>query len=73
MGKDYKSLVPYLASQGILFRHPWPYTYQQNGKAERKHRHIVENGLTLLAFCGISLKFWWFAFQTSVYLLNKVP
>ena len=38
-----------IAGSGIRFRHPSPYEHQQHGKAERKHRHIVELGLTLLA------------------------
>lgn len=32
-----------------LFMHPCPHTSQQNGLVIRKHRHIVEMGLTQLA------------------------
>lgn len=46
-GGEYRSLLPYLTAQGIHFRHPCPHTHQQNGRAERKHRQIVEIGLTL--------------------------
>lgn len=48
-GGEYKSFENFLSQNGILFRHSCPYTHEQNGKAERKHRHIVELGLTLLA------------------------
>ena len=50
-----------------------PYTHQQQGKAERKHRSIVEIGLTLLAQAAIDLKFWWEAFLLAACLLNRLP
>jgi hypothetical protein len=34
-----------------------PHTHQQNGSVERKHRHIVETGLALLAHASVPLKF----------------
>lgn len=37
---EYRSLLPLLKDLGIVFRHPCPHTHQQNGRAERKHRHI---------------------------------
>lgn len=40
-----------------------PHTHQQNGSAERKHRHIVEMGLALLAHAHAPLKFWDEAFS----------
>ena len=58
---------------GIGFRHPCPYTHEQNGKVERKHRHIVETGLTLLAQASLPLKFWWHAFASTVFLINCLP
>lgn len=56
-----------------MFRHPCPYTSRQNGKVERKHRHIIETSLTLLAQSKLPLKFWWEACETVVYLLNRLP
>ena len=47
-----------------------PHTPQQNGLAERKHRHIVEVGLSLLAEAGLPNKFWDDAFITAVHLIN---
>lgn len=40
---------------------------------ERKHRHIVELGLTLLAIASLPYKFWDHAFLTAVYLINRLP
>ena len=41
-----------------------PHAHQQNGPAERKHRHIVEVGLSLLVHASMSLKFWDEAFAS---------
>lgn len=40
---------------------------------ERKYRHVVEPGLTLLALASLPLKFWDRAFQAATYLINKMP
>ena len=40
---------------------------------ERCHRHIVETGLTLLGQCHAPLKCWSYAFESSVYLINRMP
>ncbi|KAL5756593.1 hypothetical protein ACOSQ2_021339 [Xanthoceras sorbifolium] len=72
-GGDYRPLQPFLLSNGIEFRHHCPYTHQQNGMPERKHRHIIETGLTLLAHASMPLCFWWAAFDTVVYLINRLP
>jgi hypothetical protein len=62
-----------LSTNGIIHRISCPYTTQQNGLAERKHRHIVETGLTLLAQSKLSLKHWVDAFNTAIYLINRLP
>jgi hypothetical protein len=46
------------------------HAHQQNGAAERRHRHIVEVGLSLLAHAAIPLKFWYEAFATASYLIS---
>ena len=43
---------------GISHHVSCPYAYQQNGSAERKHRHIIEVGLSLLAQASMPQKFW---------------
>jgi histone deacetylase 1/2 len=50
-----------------------PHTSQQNGVAERKHRHLVETGLALLAHSSLPLRFWDEAFLTACYLINHMP
>lgn len=60
-------------SLGISHRVSCPHTHQQNGSAERKHRHIVETGLALLAHASMPLRFWDEAFLTAAYLVNRLP
>ena len=72
MGGEYKAFEPYLRNEGINIRYSCPYTHHQNKKAERKHRHLVETGLTLLAQADIPLKFWWEAFHNATYLINRI-
>lgn len=71
-GGEFRPLVHHLESLGVHFQHPCPYIHQQNGKAERKHQHIVNVGLTLLAQAQMPLKFWWDAFSAAVYLINRL-
>jgi hypothetical protein len=68
-----RKLNTFFRSLGIAHRVSCPYTHQQNGSAERKHRHIVETGLALLAHAHIPLKFWDEAFLTATYLINRLP
>jgi len=60
---------------GISHRLSCPYTHQQNGAVERKHRHVVETGLALLSHASIPLTYWDDAFQTtnSTLLKNSSP
>jgi hypothetical protein len=44
-----------------------------NGAAERKHRHIVEVGLSLLTHSYMPLKYWDEAFLAATYLINRTP
>ena len=39
---------------------------------ERKHRHVVDLGLTLLYHASLPLQFWYYAFTTTVYLINRL-
>lgn len=48
------------------------YIAQQNGLIQRKHSHISELGLTLLAQSNMPLKFWDEAFYATTYLINRI-
>ncbi|CAA7049102.1 unnamed protein product [Microthlaspi erraticum] len=47
-GGEFIALREFLASKGISHLTSPPHTPEHNGLAERRHRHIVETGLTLL-------------------------
>lgn len=72
-GGEYKTLFSYLTDQGIHIRHSCAYVHQQNGKSERKHRHIVETCLTMLATASMPLNYWWLAFEIATFLINRMP
>jgi histone deacetylase 1/2 len=72
-GGEYRRLHKYFLDNGIIHYISCPHTHQQNGSAERKHRHIVETGLALLAHSSMPLKFWDEAFSTAVHLINRMP
>jgi hypothetical protein len=74
-GGEYNSLhfQSFLTKHGIIHRKTCPYTSPQNGVAERKLRHILEMGLTLLAHSHLSNKYWPDAFNTAVYIINRLP
>lgn len=63
----------FLHKLGISHRVSCPHTHQQNGTAERKHRHIVETGPTLLAHASVPLHFWSDALSTACFLINRLP
>uniref|UniRef100_A0A803Q9A4 Uncharacterized protein n=1 Tax=Cannabis sativa TaxID=3483 RepID=A0A803Q9A4_CANSA len=48
-GGEYQAFSNLVVENGIVFDHSYPDTSAQNGRAKRKHRHIVEIGLNLLA------------------------
>uniref|UniRef100_A0A803Q4P4 Integrase catalytic domain-containing protein n=1 Tax=Cannabis sativa TaxID=3483 RepID=A0A803Q4P4_CANSA len=56
-GGEYKPFIDLVQTHGIEFQHPCPHTSAQNGRAKRKHRHIIEMGLTLLAQASMPLKY----------------
>ena len=74
-GGEYVStqLQKFLISKGIVHQKSCPYTPEQNGLAERKHRHLIETTITLLQHAKLPASFWTYAVHTSVYLINRMP
>ncbi|KAI0507419.1 hypothetical protein KFK09_013544 [Dendrobium nobile] len=63
----------HLRNHGIQHQISCPYTPEQNGLVERKHRHIIETTRTLLHTAHIPLHFWLDTLLTAVYLINIMP
>jgi histone deacetylase 1/2 len=72
-GGEYQSLNSFFKQIVIAHLVSCPHAHHQNGVAERKHRHIVEVGLTLVAHASMPLKFRDGAFLTAVFLINRLP
>jgi hypothetical protein len=72
-GGELRPLQTSLTTMGVSYRLRCPHIHHQMGSVERKHRHIVETGLTLLATASTPLSFWDSAFETVVYLINQLP
>jgi len=72
-GGEYQKLNSFFQRIGISHHVSCPYAHQQNGSAKRKHRHIVEVGLSLLTHASMPLKFWDEALITATYLINRLP
>lgn len=69
---EHRKLTSSHDQHGIIFRQTCPYTSQQNGIVERKHKYIVEKGLTLLAQAGIPFIYWTETFSIAVHLINRL-
>jgi hypothetical protein len=72
-GGEYQRLHNHFLAYGISHHISCPHAHQQNGLAERKHRHLVETGLSPLAQSQLPIRFWDKAFNTTGYLINRVP
>jgi hypothetical protein len=73
IGGEYTKLHSFFKEGGISHHVSCPHAHQQNGSAERKHRHIIEVGLSLLSQASMPLKYWDKAFLTATYLINRMP
>ena len=56
-GGEYTALKDFLAILGIQHLKTPPYTPQHNGTIERRHKYIVNTGLTLLSQAKLPLKY----------------
>ncbi|PKU79088.1 Retrovirus-related Pol polyprotein from transposon TNT 1-94 [Dendrobium catenatum] len=74
-GGEYTStaLRSFLTQTGIIHQFSCPHTPEQNGLAERKHRHLLEITRTLLLEATLPYTFWADALLTANYLINRLP
>jgi hypothetical protein len=63
----------FLETHGIFHCISCAYTAQQNGLAERKHHHVVEMDLFLLAQPSLPHSYWVESFLTATFLINLLP
>lgn len=72
-GGEYRSMSKLFDNLGILCQILCSNTPQQNGRVERKNKHVVEIGLSLLAQSSMPIPYWPYAFQIATYLINRLP
>ncbi|KAC9748329.1 hypothetical protein E3N88_45306 [Mikania micrantha] len=58
---------------GTFHRMSCPYTPQQNGRVERKHRHIVETGLAMMFHAKLPTQYCVDAFSSATFIINRLP
>jgi len=75
MGREWAnaSWNQYAKEAGIVLDFTTPYAHQQNGKAKRSMRTLLDIAHTMLADSGLPQKFWADAINTAVYTQNFIP
>src|SRR3954471_18438929 len=73
--KEYlsSSMQNLLKTHGTIHQQSCPHTHQQNGTAERKHRHLLEVTRSLLLFACVLKSYWAEAVLTATLLINVTP
>ncbi|KAG7584280.1 Reverse transcriptase RNA-dependent DNA polymerase [Arabidopsis suecica] len=68
-----RQLQNHFTACGIQHIMSCPYTPQQNGLAERKHRHLMELGMSMLFHSHLPQNLWVDAIFTANFLSNLLP
>ena len=68
-----KDVSSFYSKNEIMHQATCSHTSQQNGVAERKHRHILDIGRTLMIHMCVLKYLWSDAVLSACYLINKMP
>lgn len=72
-GTEFRVMRGYFVEQGIIYQTSMVDTPQQNGRVERKHRHILNVARALRFQANLPIDFWGECVLTAGYLINRTP
>lgn len=72
-GTEFMVLSSFFREQGIEHQTSCVYTPQQNGRVERKHRHILNIARACLFQARLPVSFWGESILTAAHLINYTP
>ncbi|XP_018479287.1 uncharacterized protein LOC108850218 [Raphanus sativus] len=72
-GTEFTCLGSYFRQHGVVHQTSCVATPQQNGRVERKHRHILNVSRALLFQSKLPVKFWGEAVMTAAHVINRTP
>ena len=72
-GTKFTCLSKYFAANGIIHQTSCVATPQQNGRVERKHRHIVNVARSLMLQANLPIKFWGESVLAAAHVINRTP
>lgn len=72
-GTEFTCMKKYFLDHGIVFQTSCTTTPQQNGRVERKHRHILNVARALHSQGNLPIEFWGECVLTTGYLINRTP
>lgn len=72
-GTEFMCLTKYFEEKGIIDQTSCVSTPQQNGRVERKHRHILNVARSLLFQANLPVRFWGESVLAAAHLINRTP